>query len=99
MLRKNIYICSPSIDLDSAWKPVKRYIESIKIIDNPDDPLYYDHYDPTALTRIISNQHKLVQYMKDNKHDKMYNILIIVDDFSDDAQFSRQKVNSVEFIH
>ena len=27
--------------------------------------------------------------MKDKKHEKIYNILIIVDDFSDDAQFSR----------
>ena len=61
---ERIYIFSPSIDVDSAWKPVKRYIESIKIFDNPDDPLYYDHYDPEALTKIISNQHKLVQYTK-----------------------------------
>ena len=30
---ERIYICSPSIDLDSAWRPVKEYVESIKIID------------------------------------------------------------------
>lgn len=86
---ERIYIFSPSIDVDGAWRPVKRYIENIKIIDNKEDPLYYDHYDPEALTKIISNQHKLIQYMKDGKFDKMYNILIIVDDFSDDAAFSR----------
>ena len=50
-------------------RPVKRYIESLKIEDNEEDPLYYDHYDPEALTRIISQQHKLVQYMKVKTHD------------------------------
>ena len=86
---ERIYVFSPSINVDAAWKPVKKYIENSKIHDTKDDPLYYDHYDPEALTRIISQQHKLVQYMKDNHHDKIYNILIIVDDFSDDASFSR----------
>jgi len=86
---ERIYVFSPSIDVDAAWRPVKKYIESCKIEDNKEDPLYYDHYDPEALTRIIAQQHKLVQYMKDKKYDKIYNILIIVDDFSDDAQFSR----------
>ena len=86
---ERIYVFSPSIDVDAAWRPVKRYIESLKIEDTKEDPLYYDHYDPEALTRIISQQHKLVQYMKDKKHDNIYNVLIIVDDFSDDTQFSR----------
>ena len=80
---------SPSINVDAAWKPVQHNIENIKIEDTKEDPLYYSHYDPEALTRIISHQHKLVQYMKDAKHDKIYNILIIVDDLSDDVSFSR----------
>ena len=78
---------------------MKRYIESLKIEDNKEDPLYYDHYDPEALTRIISQQHKLVQYMKEKKHDKIYNIVIIVDDFSDDAQFRSSQLNFVELEH
>ena len=81
-----ILILSPSINVDSAWRPVKQYIESLKIEDTKEDPLYYDHYDADALTIIISQQHKLVQYMKDNKHDSIYSILIVVDDFSDDAE-------------
>ena len=71
---ERIYVFSPSKDVDAEWRPVKRYIESLKIEDTKEDPLYYDHYDPEALTRIISQQHKLVQYMKDKKHDKLYNI-------------------------
>ena len=72
---ERIYFVSPSIDVDAAWKPVKKYIENLKIEDNKEDPLYYDHYDPAALTRIISQQHKLVQDMKDNKFDNFYHIL------------------------
>ena len=87
---ERIYVFSPSINVDAAWRPVKKYIEIIKIEDTKDDPLCYDHYDPEALTKIIlSQQHKFVQYMKDAQHDKIYNILIIVDDFSDDVAFSR----------
>ena len=86
---ERIYVFSPSIAVDAAWKPVNRYIENLKIEDTKEDPLYYDHYDPEALTKIISQQHKLVQYMKDAKHDKIYNILIIVNDLSDDVAFSR----------
>ena len=69
--------------------PCQKCIECLRIEDTKEDPLYYDHYDPEALTKIIAQQHKLVQYMKDAKHDKIYNILIIVDDFSDDVAFSR----------
>ena len=68
---ERIYVLSPSINVDAAWRPVKKFIESIKIEDTKDDPLYYDHYDPEALTKIISQQHKIVQYMKDAKHDKI----------------------------
>ena len=69
-----IYVFSPSIDVDAAWEPVNKYIENCHIEDTKDDLLYYDHYDPEALTQIIATQHKLVQHMKDKKHDKMFNM-------------------------
>ena len=67
---ERIYVFSPSIDVDAAWRPVKKYIENCKIEDTKEDPLYYDHYDPEAFTRIIHQQRKLAQNMKDKKHDK-----------------------------
>ena len=37
-----IYIFSPSIDVDSSWEPVKKYIENdMKVLHTDEDPLYF----------------------------------------------------------
>ena len=50
---------------------------------------FFDHYDPEDLEKIIQTQKQVVQYMKDKKKRKLYQILILVDDFADDPSFSR----------
>ena len=86
-----IYIFSPSVNLDHTWLPVKEYIkEKLKIKDeDKDDPLYFDEYDPDALLKIIETQTKITNYMKKEGKRKMFQILIIIDDFADNPQFSR----------
>ena len=55
-----IYIFSPSIDVDSTWRPVKDYIEkSMKVRHTDEDPIYFDHYNPDDLVKIIHTQHKV----------------------------------------
>ena len=54
-----------------------------------DEECFFDHYDPEDLEKIIDTQRKVVQYMKDRKKKKLYQILILVDDFADDPSFSR----------
>jgi hypothetical protein len=54
------------------------------------DKFYYDHYDPEDLERIIDTQHKIIHYMKSKGMTKLFQILIIIDDFSDEPAFSRQ---------
>jgi len=84
-----IYIFSPSIEVDSTWIPVKEYIK--KHIDlEPDEEIYFDHYDPKALHDIIDTQHKIIDYMKKKHYKKLFQILIIIDDFADDPSFTRQ---------
>ena len=51
--------------------------------------VFFDHYDPEDLEKIIETQRKVTQYMKDHKKKKLYQILILVDDFADDPSFSR----------
>ena len=59
-----LYI-SPSINVDSAWIPVKEYIEKqMKAKSSKEDPIYFDHYDPADLTKIVATQHKVTGYMK-----------------------------------
>ena len=86
-----IYIFSPSINVDMTWEPVKHYIEDkLRLKETKDEEFYYDHYDPGALEEIISVQHKIAQYQKKQGHNKVYQILIIIDDFADQPQFTRQ---------
>jgi ABC-type dipeptide/oligopeptide/nickel transport system ATPase component len=86
-----IYIFSPSIDIDDSWSSVKKYIEhDMKVKNTKDEPIFFDHYDPAALQKIINTQHKITEYMKKQGHKKLYQILIIVDDFADEPLFTRQ---------
>ena len=60
-----IYIFSPSIDVDSTWLPVKKYIEhEMNVQHKEEEPIYFDHYDPEALHKIIGTQHKVIEFMK-----------------------------------
>ena len=47
-----IYIWSPSINVDSIWKPVKDYIrDHIKLNDR--ETCYFDSYAPSELEQVI----------------------------------------------
>ena len=60
-----IYIFSPSIDVDTTWLPVKKYIEEeMKVHNTTEEPIYFNHYDPEQLHKIIDTQHKVIDYMK-----------------------------------
>ena len=83
-----IYIFSPSINVDTTWGPVKKYIDDQEMC-SKDEECFFDHYDPEDLEKIIDTQKKVVQYMKDRKKKKLYQIWILVDDFADDPSFSR----------
>ena len=83
-----IYVFSPSIDIDHTWQPVKKYIaDELKPHDK--ERVYFDTYDPEALAHIVKTQHKVVDYMKEHKHNTIFQILIIIDDFADSPDFTR----------
>lgn len=84
---ERIYIFSPSIHLDHSWYPVKKYIsEHIKV---GDEKIYFDEYKADELEEIINTQKQVIEYMKNKKYKKLYQILIVIDDFSDSPKFSR----------
>jgi hypothetical protein len=86
---ERIYIFSPSIDIDSTWSPVKKYQSEIMKVDEK-DKLYFDSYNPNELENIIDTQHKVIKLMKENKRNKLFSILVVIDDFADDPSFTRQ---------
>ena len=62
-----IYIWSPSINVDSTWRPVKDFIRDyIKSGDR--EKCYFDNYEANELEQIITIQQKVVDYQKEQKH-------------------------------
>ena len=88
---ERIYVFSPSIDIDSTWEPVRKFQnDKLKISEKSKEKLYFNHYDPKDLIEIIETQQKVVKLMKSGGRQKLFSILIIIDDFADDPVFTRQ---------
>ena len=86
-----IFVFSPSIEVDATWRPVKDYIEKhMKVKHTAEEPIFFDHYNPDALANILDTQHKITNFLKKRGDKKLFQILIIVDDFADDPSFTRQ---------
>ena len=82
-----IYIWSPSINHDDSWLPVKKYID--KDINKIGDQTYFDEYNHDDLQNVIETQQQITRYMKQQKSKKLFQILIVIDDFADNPEFSR----------
>ena len=57
--------------------------------DDKEDPIYFDEYHPDDLLNIIETQTKITNYMKQQTKTKMFNVLIVIDDFADNSSVSR----------
>ena len=55
------YIWSPSIEVDSTWKPVKDYIRD-HIKPNDREKCYFDRYDPSEVEQDMNTQQKAINY-------------------------------------
>ena len=86
-----IYIFSPSIDVDMTWTPVKKYIEEdLKLKESDKEKFFFNEYKSEELAKIIETQHKVIDYMKKQKGTtKLFSIMIVIDDFADSVEVSR----------
>ena len=84
-----VYIWSPSVEVDNTWKPVKDYIRD-HIKPNDREKYHFDSYDPAELEQVIHTQKKVIDYQKEQKHKDLYQILIVIDDFADQPDFTRK---------
>ena len=84
MCFERLFIFSPSVDIDSAWSPVKEYVRvELGVRDN--EKGFFHEFDHEALEKIVAEQRKLTIALKEKKGNKqLFNILSIIDDFSDD---------------
>ena len=85
---KRIYVWSPSVHSDPAWLPVKKFVEEkLKVTD---EQWAWDHYEPGAMLKVIEEQRAIIAAAKEKGLKRLFNILIVVDDFADDPRMSRQ---------
>ena len=81
---ERIYIFSPSIDIDDGWIPVKKYIEEDLGVNTE-----RDEWDEAALRRIIQQQRKITEASKKLEMKKLYQALVVIDDFADTPQLHK----------
>ena len=92
-----IYIFSPSINVDfQTWEPVKKYINK-NIQNTHDEEFFFDNFDEAALSDIINTQKKIVEYQKKHDRKKLFQILVIIDDFADNYKVSHHPLINALF--
>ena len=84
-----IFIFSPSVHTDPTFVEVKKYIRKEMNVDDKKEEIYFEHYNPEELQKVIDTQTKVISYMKNHKLKKLHSILIVVDDHADDLNFVR----------
>ena len=88
---ERVYVFSPSIFVDMTWQPVKEYLNKTINLSENEPPLFYDTNDQENLERIIDTQRKVTEHLKSKKDTKkLFQILIIIDDWADSPDFSRK---------
>jgi len=82
-----VYIFSPSIMIDDNFIPVRKYLDERNKTIN--DKIYFEKYDPTELLKIVETQEKVIEYQKKHDSNKLFQILIVLDDVADDKSLCR----------
>jgi hypothetical protein len=73
-----IHVFSPSVDIDSAWDPVREFAKTLKASS------FHSEWDEGALREIMARQKEKVKDLKDAKSKKpLPQCLTVIDDFSD----------------
>ena len=73
-----IHVFSPSVDIDSAWGPVRHFAKGLKASS------FHSEWDEPALREILAKQKQKVKELKDaNSKKPLPQCLTIIDDFSD----------------
>ena len=75
-----VFIFSPSVHTDPTFVEVKKYVKNQMHVDDKKEQVYFEHYNPEELDKVIDTQTKIITYMKDHKIHKLHSILIVVDD-------------------
>ena len=84
-----IYIWSPSINVDSIWTPVKKYINDEMKVNTEKEKVFFEEYFSADLQQVIERHHTVIEYQKKNDHKTLHSCLLVIDDMADNEKFSR----------
>jgi hypothetical protein len=84
----HIYVWSPSIHLDPVWATVREFAK--KVLKQEDD-CFFEEFHTQDLQAVIDKQQKLITQLKERGTKMLPNILVVVDDFADDAAVARRE--------
>ena len=90
-----VHVFSPSVEVDSAWDPVREYAKNLKASG------FNDEWDEDAILEITDDQKRRIKTAKDAHSNKpLPQLLVIIDDFADrwDVMHSATNVLSTLFI-
>lgn len=90
---ERVYLFSPTAFLDQTWQPVREYCE--KHLDLQGEECFFETFEPSKLAEILAVQKAITQNLKDHNKRKLMGVLVIVDDFADDANVSRGNSGNV----
>ncbi|CAE7462916.1 unnamed protein product [Symbiodinium natans] len=91
---ERIYIFSPSVEVDSAWQPVKDYIRDELGVNTDREQCWWEDWDEGALRKIIADQKRITQN-KELGLKKLYQVLVVLDDHADNPAVHKKAGDGV----
>ena len=99
-----IYVWSPSINVDDAWGPVRKFVrEELGHDDTKEPPAFYETFDPADMQKITKRQQNITETLKKTYADKnfkgkkrLFQILFVIDDMADSPQTVKRAGGQIE---
>ena len=86
---ERLYVFSPPVRIDDAWKPVIKFIEQEMGVNMEREKVLFDTWDEGALRTIIEQQRKLTAGTKQLGYKRLYGVAVI--HFSDQTKAPQEK--------
>ena len=80
---EHIYWCSPTASVDPSLDVLRKYVKNDLRQDQEEDPTFHDQIDVQFLQSRVDKQRKVTEYLKNDRSQKGFNMLIVLDDLAD----------------
>ena len=80
---EKIYWCSPTSSVDPSLDVLRKYVKNDLRQDQEEDPTFHDQIDVQFLQSRVDKQRKVTEYLKNDRSQQGFNMLIVLDDLAD----------------